>query len=249
MTADERGFLATILAEPDDNTHRLVYADWMDEHGTTDQQKARSEWIRMTCWDRGKRASRPTGEQTRMAGEPAWLRANARRLWPNLFAIADGTNMPVRIGLGTGYVELSLPVRLNKVYFDSTVVNLAAERGVTRFACVTFVRAGIVAPAAAADEPAAAIRFQTVPDRCYVFAGGFAHARWRAFNLRGLTGVWNALGGERSDVAGEAAKAVAAFNGTTASDLADVDARINQALTAWARTQAANSLAFGGDAT
>ena len=31
MTADERGFLALILAEPGDDTHRLVYADWLDE--------------------------------------------------------------------------------------------------------------------------------------------------------------------------------------------------------------------------
>ena len=30
---DETGFLKTILDDPDDDTHRLVYADWLEEHG------------------------------------------------------------------------------------------------------------------------------------------------------------------------------------------------------------------------
>jgi uncharacterized protein (TIGR02996 family) len=33
MSTDERAFLAAIAAEPDDDTARLVYADWLDEHG------------------------------------------------------------------------------------------------------------------------------------------------------------------------------------------------------------------------
>jgi uncharacterized protein (TIGR02996 family) len=31
--SDESGFLRAILDDPDDDTHRLVYADWLDEHG------------------------------------------------------------------------------------------------------------------------------------------------------------------------------------------------------------------------
>jgi uncharacterized protein (TIGR02996 family) len=29
---DERGFPAAVLERPDDDTARLVYADWLDEH-------------------------------------------------------------------------------------------------------------------------------------------------------------------------------------------------------------------------
>src|SRR5262245_2593359 len=37
------GFLAAIRAAPDDDTPRLVYADWLDEHGDPD----RAEFIRV----------------------------------------------------------------------------------------------------------------------------------------------------------------------------------------------------------
>jgi uncharacterized protein (TIGR02996 family) len=39
------GFLQAIIAEPDDDTHRLVYADWLDEHG----QPERADLIRIQC--------------------------------------------------------------------------------------------------------------------------------------------------------------------------------------------------------
>jgi uncharacterized protein (TIGR02996 family) len=39
-----RAFLQAILHEPDDDTHRLVYADWLDDHGDP-----RGEFIRVQC--------------------------------------------------------------------------------------------------------------------------------------------------------------------------------------------------------
>ena len=42
MTSDERAFLDAIIARPDDDTVRLVYADWLAEHGDPD----RGEFIR-----------------------------------------------------------------------------------------------------------------------------------------------------------------------------------------------------------
>ncbi|MDY3558491.1 TIGR02996 domain-containing protein [Gemmata sp. JC673] len=33
MTADERGFLATLDTNPNDHTARAAYADWLDEQG------------------------------------------------------------------------------------------------------------------------------------------------------------------------------------------------------------------------
>jgi uncharacterized protein (TIGR02996 family) len=44
MTPDE-AFLQDIIAHPDDDTARLIYADWLDEHG----QPERGEFIRVQC--------------------------------------------------------------------------------------------------------------------------------------------------------------------------------------------------------
>src|SRR4051794_31473628 len=41
----EDGFLQTNIDNPDDDTPRLVYADWLDEHG----DPARAEFIRVQC--------------------------------------------------------------------------------------------------------------------------------------------------------------------------------------------------------
>jgi uncharacterized protein (TIGR02996 family) len=41
---DDEAFLAAIRADPDDDTARLVYADWLDERGDV-----RGEWLRVQC--------------------------------------------------------------------------------------------------------------------------------------------------------------------------------------------------------
>ena len=43
--SDEPALLAAILAHPDEDTPRLMYADWLDEHG----QPERAEFIRIQC--------------------------------------------------------------------------------------------------------------------------------------------------------------------------------------------------------
>lgn len=43
--SDESALLKAILAAPDDDTVRLVYADWLEEHG----QPERAEYIRIEC--------------------------------------------------------------------------------------------------------------------------------------------------------------------------------------------------------
>jgi len=53
--SDERAFLAAIRANPDEDTPRLMYADWLQENG----QDARAELVRVQCemvrsgWDDG----------------------------------------------------------------------------------------------------------------------------------------------------------------------------------------------------
>ncbi len=45
MTADERAMLAAVVADPDADLLRLVYADWLDDHGRPE----RAEFIRLQC--------------------------------------------------------------------------------------------------------------------------------------------------------------------------------------------------------
>jgi uncharacterized protein (TIGR02996 family) len=45
MHTDRAAFLAAILDRPDDDLPRLVYADWLDEHG----EPERAEFIRTQC--------------------------------------------------------------------------------------------------------------------------------------------------------------------------------------------------------
>jgi uncharacterized protein (TIGR02996 family) len=42
---ENRAFLDAIIADPEDDTRRLVYADWLDEHGAS----TRAEFIRVQC--------------------------------------------------------------------------------------------------------------------------------------------------------------------------------------------------------
>src|SRR5262245_58187386 len=60
----EAGFLADILEHPEDDTPRLVYADWLDDHG----QPERAEFIRAQV-----RAERTPGAEG--------LNETAQRLW------------------------------------------------------------------------------------------------------------------------------------------------------------------------
>ncbi len=64
--------MSAILANPDDDLPRLVFADWLEENGTTDADAARVEFIRLGCKSKAK--SRITPAETK------WLDANWRRL-------------------------------------------------------------------------------------------------------------------------------------------------------------------------
>lgn len=46
--ADEQGFLTAIVANPDDDAPRLIYADWLDERNRGDDA-ARAAFIRLQC--------------------------------------------------------------------------------------------------------------------------------------------------------------------------------------------------------
>src|SRR5262249_20269221 len=79
--AEHPGFLQAVLDAPDDDAPRLIYADWLDDHG----DPARAEFIRLQC--------RPDPRQVGRAGallgthHARWLAPllelglKERRLW------------------------------------------------------------------------------------------------------------------------------------------------------------------------
>ncbi|MBY0456405.1 MAG: TIGR02996 domain-containing protein, partial [Gemmataceae bacterium] len=48
MLSDRDALLAAIRANPDEDTPRLAFADWLDEHGD-EADRARAEFIRVQC--------------------------------------------------------------------------------------------------------------------------------------------------------------------------------------------------------
>jgi uncharacterized protein (TIGR02996 family) len=72
--------IRAIKLYPEEDTPRLMYADWLDEQDQpTDQDRARAEFIRLSC--RGAKAQHPaTGK---------WLDANWRRLLPTIDRVSD----------------------------------------------------------------------------------------------------------------------------------------------------------------
>src|ERR1043166_5079721 len=60
-TSDEAGLLAAIRGNPDDDTPRLVYADWLQEHDRADY----AEFIRLQC----AAARLPDGDAERRKNE------------------------------------------------------------------------------------------------------------------------------------------------------------------------------------
>ena len=69
-------FLRAIADDPGDEARRLVFADWLEEHGDW-----RAEFIRLDCSLRGTEAYQPeyTEQRTRWQELRSQLSANARR--------------------------------------------------------------------------------------------------------------------------------------------------------------------------
>jgi uncharacterized protein (TIGR02996 family) len=258
---DYEALYSACVASPDDNTPRLILADYIEELGgdAPDQWRAQAEWVRLAVREGrgGKRnAGKSTGRQIRWPGECAWLTANLYRLWPTLheFAWTEGGEYPngelwVKKTLLTGHIHLRLPwwepddVRPRGKRQVSCVVSIAAERGVTTNVSFSFLRAAKVAVLAARDCPQARLTMD-VPDRAFETTYTTSHVYRRAFVLRGLVEVWNEIKGEMGTCCGEPAKLIhKRAEATTLSDMQRVaDSRVDDALTKWARQRATNPL-------
>src|SRR5262245_3418564 len=80
MHADEAGFLQKVLENPEDDTNRLVYADWLDERDDH-ESKPKAQFLRLTA--RMLDSNRPKGDDKqlqKLAAEldPGWLAVVSR---------------------------------------------------------------------------------------------------------------------------------------------------------------------------
>ncbi|HEY1190340.1 MAG TPA: TIGR02996 domain-containing protein [Gemmata sp.] len=84
MDADERALLNAIIAQPDEDTPRLVYADWLQEH----DQPERAEYIRLSIELANLRYGEPGFEErTRQLYKQLWMfETFANKVWPGELA-------------------------------------------------------------------------------------------------------------------------------------------------------------------
>src|SRR3954468_16567623 len=67
--SDESALLAAILAHPDEDTPRLMYADWLQENG----QPERAEFIRIQCDPTADEAAEDRAAELEERNRVKWL--------------------------------------------------------------------------------------------------------------------------------------------------------------------------------
>lgn len=245
---DEPLLIKACLDNPTDNTVRLAYADWLDENGTTDQHRARSEWIRLTC---GKTRKSTVNRQP---GERDWMAQNAHRLWPTLVSAITGrltgndaswVNFHT-LQLATGTISLLIPIPMptmvNRDRIGHTRLVIYARRGITTSVHTSFRFAAKVAPLAARDEPYARMTTNCPHKTLRSHYGDDCVALYeRAFVLTGMLPVWEQVKGFdciRRLTTTECYKRFPYLQGLGYSGvLQHVATLVDTSLTEWARTK------------
>jgi uncharacterized protein (TIGR02996 family) len=138
--ASEDSFLRAIIDAPDDDGVRLVYADWLDEHG----HPARAEFIRLQC----ELATVPEGDPRRRkmkAREEALLKAHEEAWTAPLRAFASDckfsgglvteitATIPALVEHGEQLFRLA-PIRTIHVRYSESPDRSKAADGARRFA-------------------------------------------------------------------------------------------------------------------
>ena len=153
--------LRAIAAAPDDDAPRLVYADWLDEHGPGDADRARAEFVRLAC------GLKPKVQITR--AEQLWLADNWRRLVPTL------AGRLAELGAKPDHQWTGRILRLwhfRRLSLGGTIkLELEFWRGFVQRA-VYLVGFGETAGAVAADEPLARHEIGPVLPNPYRLADG-----------------------------------------------------------------------------
>src|SRR5215203_3911185 len=79
---DGDALIAAILANPDEDTPRLVYADWLQEHG----DEERAEFIRLQCGHAGDdEAAEERTAELEDRHRPRWLAGLPQFPWAHWF--------------------------------------------------------------------------------------------------------------------------------------------------------------------
>jgi uncharacterized protein (TIGR02996 family) len=122
----ERALLAAIIAEPEDDTPRLVYADWLDEHGRPE----RAEFIRVQCelarLVLGKESDDQYAELTRRQSE---LYASHFLKWESEFAVTLPPNRQTRFWFRRGMVgDIYCRVKYFREHGDQVVAAAPLEQ-------------------------------------------------------------------------------------------------------------------------
>jgi uncharacterized protein (TIGR02996 family) len=123
MTLEDQ-FLADILEHPDDDLPRLVYADWLEEHGD-EEARARAEFIRVQC-ELARLKAEPAAATAKLQGRgrelrrhcPPWFRSVEADLGPGVSPLGirrgfiDGVSASARTLLRHGeHIRRIIPLR------------------------------------------------------------------------------------------------------------------------------------------
>lgn len=183
---DRRSLINAIQGNPDDDTPRLIFADWLDEFGKSDQDYARAEYIRLSCGV-GYGGDQMRSKVRLGVKEGKWLDANWKRLLPSLLASAapecwekrlplmegglvdhtaggikasrSGRNLTVRFYWGWDSGRKNDPKR-----YSGFTMHLWFWRGFLRsFDVYTVRQLYLVGGIIAADDPLAVPKLQTTP--------------------------------------------------------------------------------------
>jgi uncharacterized protein (TIGR02996 family) len=153
--SDRLSLLRAILAAPDDDVPRLVYADWLDEHGTTDADAARAEFVRLGC--KLKSGNRITPPEVR------WLDKNWQRLLPTVsrLPVAGEQLAPVRDGRRVRVRLMAVAGRRVRIRYH---LDFSFHRGFAERAAFSHVEGYLrFRGAVTADEPLAILGTCDVP--------------------------------------------------------------------------------------
>ena len=114
MTTDERALLAAIWAEPHDDTARLVYADWVDEHDRPDRAafiRLQIELAKLDEWDEDRRPALVKREQFLWKKHAKGWKAGLPKLVQNA-AYVRGFPNPRPRGMGAQFQSRSQRIRV-----------------------------------------------------------------------------------------------------------------------------------------
>jgi uncharacterized protein (TIGR02996 family) len=97
--AMHEAFLADIRAAPDDDFPRMIYADWLEDNGGDEAERARGRFIRLQC--QAEKLPENSAERNDLTRQAAALEKKHARAWLGLLAEIRGTDSqtPFRRGL------------------------------------------------------------------------------------------------------------------------------------------------------